>query len=198
MGSKLASRYLNNTKKTFWRTNLGISAQTLRVISSDGKQLGVFSKDEALQKAEKEGLDLVEIAPGAKPPVAKIINFAKFKYQQDKKDREAKLAERKGSEIKEIWLTPFMADNDYKVRFGRIKEFLITGFKVRIAIKFTGRQLAHKEFGYELAKRVVNDAKDISRIDSEPKFLGRQLLLTITPVKKGKIEVGSENMEQAK
>lgn len=193
---QLASKY-SNTKKSFWRTNQAISAQTLRVIGPDGKQLGVFSKDEALTKAQEAELDLVEIAPTAKPPVAKIIDFAKFRYQQEKKEKEAKLAERKGSEVKEIWLTPFMADNDYNVRLGRIREFLTSGFKVRIAIKFTGRQLAHREFGYELAKRVVDDAKDISRVDSEPKFLGRQLLLTITPVKGNKAQVEQNDQPEA-
>ena len=180
---QLASRY-NSKSKTFWRTNQNIQAANLRVIGSDGKQVGVLSRDEALQKAKEAELDLVEIAASANPPVAKIIDFVKFKYQQDKKEREAKFAERKGSEVKEVWLSPFMADNDYKVRLDKIKEFLTDGNKVRIAVKFTGRQLAHREFGYQLTKRVSDDAKEISKVDGEPKFLGRQLLMTLTPVKK--------------
>ncbi len=178
----MASRYI----QSHWRINDRIQAQTLRVIGPDSKQLGVFSKQEALAKAQEAELDLVEIAPTAKPPVARIIDFAKFRYQQDKKDREAKLKEKKGSEQKEIWLTPFMAENDYQVRLGRIKEFLSEGYKVRIAVRFTGRQLSHQELGFQWAKRVEKDTEDMARVDSAPKFIGRQLLMTITPVKKSK------------
>lgn len=173
----------SSNTQSYWRINERIQAQTLRVIGPDGKQLGVFSKEEALKKATEMELDLVEIAPSAKPPVAKIVDYAKFRYQQDKKDREAKLKEKKGSEQKEIWFTPFMADNDYQVRLSRVKEFLEDGYKVRIAVRFTGRQLSHREFGYEIAGRVTSDTKEMSRIDSPPKFIGRQLLMTITPVK---------------
>lgn len=173
------------TRRTtsFWRINQNINASELRVIGPDGHQLGLFSKAEALVKADEFGLDLVEIAPTAKPPVARIIDFAKFKYQQDKKEREAKLKEKRGTEQKEIWLTPFMADNDYNVRLNRIKEFLSDGFKVRVTIKFTGRQMAHQEFGYALAKKVVADTIDGSKLDGDPKFLGRQLMMTLSPYK---------------
>ncbi len=174
-------------KKSFWRTNQNIQAQQLRVIGPDGKQLGLFSKAEALAKAEEEGLDLIEIAPTAKPPVAKIMDFAKFRYQQDKKEREAALKEKRGTEQKEIWLTPFMADHDYQVRLSRIREFLEDGSKVRVAVRFTGRQMAHREFGYEMCKRACNDTKLISKMDGEPKFLGRQLMFTLSPVKGKKV-----------
>lgn len=174
----------SKSTQSYWRTNDRIQAQTLRVIGPEGKQLGVFSKQEALQQAQEAGLDLVEIAPTAKPPVAKIVDFAKFRYQQDKKDREAKLKEKKGSEQKELWLTPFMADNDYQIRLSRIKEFLTDGHKVRIAVRFTGRQLAHREFGFVWAKRVEKDTEDLARVDSPPKFIGRQCLMTIAPFKK--------------
>lgn len=183
----MASRYFN-TKKPTWRVNQNIQAQTLRVVGSDGKLIGVLSKVEALKKAEALELDLVEIAPSAKPPVAKIIDFAKFRYQQDKKEREAKLAEKKGSEIKEIWLTPFMADNDYQVRLSRIKEFLNDGHKVRIVVKFTGRQLAHREFGFQLINRVLKDTENMSKADGEAKFLGRQLIMMISAVKGKKVQ----------
>lgn len=183
----MASRYFN-TKKPTWRVNQNIQAQTLRVVGSDGKLVGILSKQEALKKAQRLELDLVEIAPGANPPVAKIINFAKFRYQQDKKEREAKLAEKKGSEVKEIWLTPFIADNDYQVRLSRIKEFLTEGHKVRVVVKFTGRQLAHREFGFELCKKVLKDTESMSKADGEAKFLGRQLIMMISPVKGKKVK----------
>ncbi|MBI4033315.1 MAG: translation initiation factor IF-3 [Candidatus Blackburnbacteria bacterium] len=179
----MAGRSYYNQKRTFWRANQNIRAPKLRVIDSLGKQLGVFSLSEALKIAQEQGLDLVEIAPKAAPPVAKIIDFAKFKYQQEKKEREARKKEKKGTEQKEIWLTPFIANNDYAVRVGRINEFLGEGYKVRVVVRFTGRQMGHKEFGYEIAKRVVEDTKDIAKVDVQPKFIGRQLLMTLAPLK---------------
>lgn len=171
-------------KKSYWRINDYIRASRLRVISAEGKQIGVLTLEEALAQAKEAELDLVEIAPNANPPVAKIIDYTKFKYQQDKKDREAKLKERKGTEQKEIWLTPYMADNDYNVRLTRIREFLTDTNKVRVTIRFTGRQMGHKEFGYEMIERVKKDTTDIAKMDGTAKFLGRQLMMTLTPVKK--------------
>lgn len=168
-----------------WRVNQNIYATKLRVIGPDGKQLGVLSKNDALSKADELALDLVEIAPTAKPPVAKITDFAKFRYQEEKKLREAKLKERRGSELKEIWFTPFMADNDYSVRLERVKEFLSDGNKVRIAVRFKGRQMGSKQFGYQIASRVVADTKTQAVVDQEPKFIGRQLLFGLSPLKKG-------------
>ncbi len=181
-------------KKSYWRTNQNIQASELRVIGPDGHQLGVFSKSDALARAQEEGFDLIEIAPTAKPPVAKIMDFAKFRYQQDKKEREAALKEKRGTEQKEIWLTPFMGEHDYDVRLGRIREFLVDGSKVRVAVRFTGRQMAHREFGYEMCKRVVGDTEQISKMDGEPKFLGRQLMFTLSPVK-GKKAVVEETAQ---
>lgn len=145
--------------------------------------MGVFPLKEALEKAREAELDIVEIAPHAQPPVAKIINFAKFRYQEEKKEREARRKEKKGTEQKEIWLTPFMAQNDYLVKVSRIKEFLKGGHKVRIAVRFKGRQMGRKEFGYEVVKKLEDDVKDDGRIEQAPKFLGRQLVTTLTPVK---------------
>lgn len=169
--------------KVFWRVNQGIHAPTLRVIGPDGRQLGVFSLKEAVEKAQEVGLDLVEIAPHASPPVAKIIDFAKFRYQQEKKEREAKKKEKKGTEIKEVWLTPFMATNDYLVKAGKIKEFLAEGHKVRIAVRFKGRQMGRKDSGYIIVKRLEEDIKEEGKIEQQPKFLGRQLVTTLTPIK---------------
>lgn len=138
---------------------------------------------EALAKAQKESLDLVEIAPHANPPVAKIIEFAKFKYREGKKEREVKKKEKKGSEQKEVWFSPFMAGNDYAVKAGRVKEFLKEGYKVRIAVRFKGQQMGHKEAGYAIVKRLEEDAKEVGQIEQQPKFLGRQLMMGLTPVK---------------
>lgn len=176
----------NFKPKSFWRVNENIRAEKLRVVGHDGKQIGVLTREEALKEAKKQELDLVEVVPKAAPPVAKIVNFAKFRYQQDKKEREAALKEKKGTEQKEIWLTPFMADNDYQFRLGRIKEFLQEGYKVRMTVKFTGRQMAHREFGYQLADRVLTDTG--ARQDGEIKFLGRQLMMMLSPVKHAKTQ----------
>lgn len=186
----------NFKPKSFWRINENIRAGKLRVVGHDGHQIGVLSLGAALKEAQKQELDLVEIAPKAVPPVAKIVNFAKFRYQQDKKEREALLKEKKGTEQKEIWLTPFMADNDYLVRLDRIKEFLQEGHKVRITVKFTGRQMAHKEFGYQLADRVLKDTG--AKRDGEIKFLGRQLMTMLSPVKGGKKEEDNAKTQDTK
>lgn len=182
----LAARYPKQ-RKSFWRTNQNIRAWKLRVIGPDGRQIGVLTPTEALQKAQELGLDLVEIAPHANPPVAKIIDFVKFRYQQEKKERETRRKEKRGSEQKEVWLTPFIGESDYEVRLEKIREFLGEGHKVRVVIKFTRPQLAHKEFGYKLVNRVEGDTQEISGVDQEPKFLGRQLMITLTPVKKGTV-----------
>lgn len=176
-------RYRNTTKKSYWRINQNIQAEKVRVIDSSGKQLGIFSVSEALNKASEAGLDLVEIAAGASPPVVKIIDFAKFRYQEEKKTRLARRKEKKGRESKEVWLTPFIGNNDYQVRLGRIKEFLTEGSKVRVVIKFRGNQMGRKSFGYDLANKVVVDVQGIGGVDQAPKFLGRQLVMLLSPVK---------------
>lgn len=184
----MAARYYPNKIKTFWRVNQNIQAKELRVLDSENKQLGLFLREEALRLAQDLEIDLVEIAPKAKPPVAKLIEYAKFKYQQEKKERETRRKEKKGSEQKEVWLTPFMGDNDYLVKLEKIKEFLGEGSKVRVVVKFKGPQMSHREFGYQLADRVTTDTKDRAGIDQKPKFLGRQLMFMLSPVKFGKIQ----------
>lgn len=166
-----------------WRINDQIRADKLRVIGPDGSQIGILTKAQALEKSKKEGLDLIEIAPQASPPVAKIINFGKFRYQEEKKRRaEAKRA--KGTELKEIRFTPFIAENDYKVRLERIKEFLGEKNKVKAVVVFKGRQLGSKQFGYSLLKRVIDEFGEAVAIDMEPKFIGRHLITIISPVNK--------------
>ena len=191
--SHLAVR--NNFKRPYWRINQNIQARELRVVDAEGKQLGLFSREEALAKAKELELDIVEIASNAKPPVAKIIDFAKFRYQQEKKEKEARKKEKKGTEQKEVWLTPFIGENDYQTRLQKIQEFLGEGSKVRVVIKFRGAQMSHMEFGYRLSEKVVQATKDRSAVDQEPKFLGRQLIMVLTPVKSNKTEkVGVEKV----
>lgn len=166
-----------------YRTNERIFAQTLRVLDPEGKQIGVLQKFEALQKARQLGLDLVEIAPLAKPPVAKIIDFNKFLYQQEKKKREEK-KKSKISETKEIRLGPFMDDHDLRVMIRRGREFLEEGDKVRLVVKFVGRQIIHPEFGREILDKVVLSLSDISKMERDPRFEGKQLITMLSPEKK--------------
>jgi len=173
-----------------YRTNQRIFAQQLRVLDTDGKQLGIYARDEAIRLAHEQELDLVEIAPLAKPPVAKIIDYNKFLYQQEKKKKEEK-KRAKVSETKEIRLGPFMSNNDLQVMIRRGREFLENGNKIRLVVKFRGRQITHPEFGHEVAGKVIEALGDLSKVDREPHFEGRQLVALLS-VEKGKKHVESK------
>lgn len=173
----------NRSQQVFFRINERIFAQNLRVLDSEGKQIGVLSKFEALGKARELGLDLVEIAPKAKPPVAKIVNFNKFLYQLDKKKREEK-RKSKISETKEVRLGPFMNDHDLEVMIRRGREFLENGDKVRLVVKFVGRQIIHPEFGQQVLKKVVVALGGISKTERDPHFEGKQLIMLLVPERK--------------
>jgi translation initiation factor IF-3 len=153
------------------------------VVDERGGQLGVMAIGEALFKSRQVGLDLVEVAPEAKPPVCKIIDFKKFKYQEDKKQK-AGSKKTKQSQTKEIRFTPFIAQNDYETRVKRAKEFLEDGDKVRVTVKFVGRQITRKQFGYELLKKVSDQLSQIAKVDIEPKWQGRLLTMLLAPVGK--------------
>jgi len=188
---KRFKKYKREERK-FYRTNERIFAHTLRVLDSEGKQIGVLSKFEALKKAREQTLDLVEIAPKALPPVAKIIDFKKFLYQQEKKKREEK-KKAKVSETKEVRLGPFMNDHDLDVMIRRGKEFLNDGDKVRLVLKFVGRQIVHPEFGQEVLKKVIVALSEGGKVEREGHFEGKQLIALLTPVKKkGKITTNEE------
>ena len=169
--------------KPIWKINNQIRASEVRVIGSNGKQEGILKIGDALKKAQGEGLDLVEIAPSAKPPVVKIVELGKFRYEQEKKLQKEK-KKTKASELKEVRFSPFIAEHDYKTRIEKIKEFLGDSNKVRLVVVFKGRHMGSKDFGYKLFKRVLNDFGDTVAIDMEPKFIGRHLIMTISPLKK--------------
>ena len=172
-------------QKKYWRINHQIHAPEVRVIDEKGKQLGVLKISDALKKAQEANLDLVEIAANAKPPVTKIVSLGKFKYQQEKKQREQK-KKTKQTDIKEIRFSPFIGDADYKTRFGRVEEFLGEGHKIRAVVKFKGRQMGSKSFGYNLLKKLLTELGDNINVDMEPKFLGRHLSMVISPIKVSK------------
>lgn len=166
-----------------YRINSQIQAKEIRLLQGDGTQIGVLPLSEALLQAKEQGLDLVEIAPLATPPVVKLIDYKKFLYQLSKKERAARASSKK-VELKEIRLTPFIAENDFQTRLNRGREFLEDGNKVRISVKFVGRQLTHKEFGDQVFKKAVATLADIAAVDQEPKWLGKVYSGTLTPVKK--------------
>jgi len=169
-------------RRIFYRTNERIYAPTLRVLDANGKQIGVLAKFEALKIAREQGFDLVEVAPMAKPPVAKIIDFKKFLYQEAKKKKEEK-KKSKVSETKEIRLGPFMDDHDLQVMIRRAKEFLKDNDKIRLVVKFAGRQIAHPEFGQKIVRSVIDSISDISKLEREPHFEGKQLIAILSPEK---------------
>lgn len=199
----MIKRFKRKHEKTpYFRTNERIFASQLRVLDSEGKQIGVLSKFEALTKARELGIDLVEVAPRAKPPVARIIDFKKFLYQQAKKRRDEK-KKAKVSETKEIRLGPFMNDHDLNVMIRRAREFLGHNDKVRLVVRFSGRQIVHPEFGQEVVKKVVAAVSDIAKVERDPHFEGKQLISLLSPEKKsaksglasGQKENQNENQE---
>lgn len=162
----------------FYRLNDRIQSQTLRVIDPEGGQLGVISRDEAIRKAKDLGMDLVEVAPNAQPPVARIVDFSKFKYEENKKEQLAK-KNAKDVELKELWFSPRIADHDLQTRLRRVDEFLGEGNKILIRIKFTGREMAHRENGYTVLNRIMAQLGNKVAFDREAKFEGRSLTAII-------------------
>ncbi|MCL5432521.1 MAG: translation initiation factor IF-3 [Patescibacteria group bacterium] len=187
-------RFRGNQQRVFFRINERIYAPNLRVLDSEGKQIGLLSRFEALSKAKEQGLDLVEIAPKANPPVAKIIDYNKFLYQMEKKKREEK-KKTKSSETKEIRLGPFMDDHDLQVAIRRGREFLGDNNKIRLVVKFIGRQIVHPEFGRETLNKVVAALSDISKVERDPHFEGKQLITMLSPERK-KVKQDEEEKDQ--
>ncbi|MDO8551130.1 MAG: translation initiation factor IF-3 [bacterium] len=182
-------------RNTYYRINQNIRASQVRVIGDDGKQVGILPIGEALSLANQKELDLVEIAPTANPPVTKIVDFKKFLYQEEKKSRESK-KKNKGGEIKGIRLSPFIAQADLEVRVQRTISFLKEGNKVRVAVRFTGRQMGKRDFGYIILKKFSQQLLDISQPEGEPKWMGRELVLIFSPTKKQTVEKrGDQNAE---
>jgi translation initiation factor IF-3 len=167
----------------FYRINHQIQDNELRVVDEAGRQIGVISKSEALGQAEAEGKDLVLVNPAAKPPVAKIISFSKFKYQLQQKESDSKKSS-KNVEIKEIRFTPFIAEGDFNIRIKKAREFLTDGNKVKLNVKFTGRQITRKEFGDKVINKAVEQLADIASVERAPQLLGKMLIVQLQPKKK--------------
>lgn len=180
--------------RKFYRINERIFASTLRVLDQEGKQVGVLTRFEALQKAKELGVDLVEVVPMANPPVARIIDFKKFLYQESKKKNEEKKRS-KISETKEIRLGPFMNDHDLETMVRRGSKFLEDNDKVRLIVKFMGRQITHPEFGEKLMQKAIEALSNFSKLEREPHFEGKQLIAILSPERKKINETKKENQE---
>ena len=163
------------------RSNFTITSQEVQVISTDGGNLGILNLNEAVSKAKEEGLDLIEIAPNAKPPVCKIMDMGKFKYDQQKKANKAKKKQKK-VELKEIKLRPVTEIHDYTFKIKHAQKFLSKGDKVKFTIKFKGRELQHSELGTKLMDKIKQDTQEIGRVEVDPKFDGKQMIMVSQPL----------------
>lgn len=153
------------------------------MIDADGEQAGVVPLQVALNMAEEAGLDLVEIAPMAKPPVCRVMDFGKFKYQEAKRAHEAKLKQ-KQIQVKEVKLRPGTDENDYQIKLRNLKRFLEEGDKCKVTLRFRGREMAHQEFGLRQLERVKADLEELGQVEQMPKMEGRQMVMVIAPIKK--------------
>lgn len=162
--------------------NEGIKAKEFLLISQNGEQLGVKSKAEALQIAERINLDVVMVAPNAKTPVAKIMNYGKFKFEQQKKEKEAR-KKQKIITIKEIRLSPTIDKHDFDTKLKNARKFLSKEDKVKVSIRFKGRAITHKEIGQKVLEQFSNEASDIATVEQKPKMDGRSMFLLLAPKK---------------
>ncbi len=162
------------------KANERIKALDVQVIGSEGNNLGVMQLKQAIQMAKDEGLDLIEISPNANPPVCKIMDMGKYKYDLQKKANQAKKKQKIVS-LKEIKLRPGTEIHDYNFKIKNAKKFISKGDKVKFTVKFKGREMQHIELGKDLMKRIIDDTKDIGKVETHPKFEGRQMIMIIQP-----------------
>lgn len=162
------------------RVNREIRVPEVQLIDAEGANLGVVAMPEALALAEAAGLDLVEIAPNSEPPVCKILDFGKFKYQSQKKASEAR-KKQKTVEVKEIKMRPNIDTHDYEVKMRAMLRFFEEGDKVKVTLRFRGREMAHQDLGVKLLDQVRNETIEIAKVESEPKLEGRQMVMVLAP-----------------
>jgi translation initiation factor IF-3 len=162
------------------RTNEQITASEVRVISSTGEQLGIISLREALNRAEDEGYDLVEVSPDAKPPVCKIIDYGKLKYKEQKSKKEAK-KKQKTIEIKEIKMRPGIDIHDYQVKVKALSKFIGGGNKVKVSMRFRGREMEHQNLGFALLKKLTAEVAEYAKVEVSPKGEGKQIMMILVP-----------------
>ncbi|MDT2671226.1 translation initiation factor IF-3 [Enterococcus dongliensis] len=163
--------------------NDGIRAREVRLIGQDGEQLGVKSKVEALKIAEQANLDVVLVAPGAKPPVARIMDYGKYRFEQQKKEREAR-KKQKVINVKEVRLSPTIDVNDFNTKLRNARKFLEKGDKVKASIRFKGRAITHKDIGQKVLDRLAEETGDIATVEQKAKMDGRSMFLVLAPKEK--------------
>ena len=173
--------FQRRTKNRGPKSNNRINSPEVQVINSKGENLGILNTNEAISMAKEEGLDLIEIAPKAKPPVCKIIDMGKFKYDAQKKANKAK-KKQKIVLLKEIKLRPVTEVHDYDFKVKNAKKFISKGDKVKFTIRFKGRELQHSHLGNELMNKIKEDMKDIGKVELHPKFDGKQMIMVIQPL----------------
>lgn len=168
-----------------YRINRQIRAKEVRLIDENGKQIGIVPLQDALRIANEKGLDLVEIAPHANPPVCKILDYGKFLYELKKKEKEARKKQREHAiEIKDIMLSLRIDEHDLKVKLKHMREFLLDGDKVRVRIRFRGRENLHPELGDRLANRIIEELSDVGQLESSIKKEGNFLVFSLLPKRK--------------
>ena len=163
------------------RSNNKITSPEVQVITSNGENLGIITINEAVSRARDEGLDLIEIAPNAKPPVCKIMDMGKYKYDQQKKANKPKKKQKK-IELKEIKLRPVTEVHDYSFKIKNAQKFISKGDKVKFTIKFKGRELQHTNLGNELMEKIKIDMQSVGKVELQPKFEGKQMIMVIQPL----------------
>jgi len=173
--------FQRRTKDKGPKSNNRITAPEVQVIGSDGENIGILNTNEAISMAKEQGLDLIEIAPNAKPPVCKIIDMGKFKYDAQKKANVAK-KKQKIVLLKEIKMRPVTETHDYDFKVKNAKKFIGKGDKVKFTIRFKGRELQHSHLGRELMDKIKADMQDISKVELHPKFDGKQMIMVIQPL----------------
>jgi len=177
-------RYNNFQKRTRDRgpkSNNRINSPEVQVIASSGENLGILNTNEAISMAKEEGLDLIEIAPNAKPPVCKIIDIGKYKYDAQKKANQAKKKQKK-IEVKEIKLRPVTETHDYQFKIKNAQKFISKGDKVKFTIRFKGRELQHSHLGQELMDKIKVDMQEVGKVELDPRFDGKLIIMVIQPL----------------
>ncbi len=167
-------------KKDFIAVNNKIRAPQVRVIDEDGAQIGIMQTRDAVERAYEKGLDLVEVSPNAKPPVCRILDFGKYKYEQAKKAKQAKKKQHT-VQLKEMRYRPKIEEHDYGFKTKHVRDFLLQGFKVKLYVEFRGREMAHIEFGKKIMERLQEDLQDVAVVEQKAKMEGRSLIMIVMP-----------------
>ena len=171
-----------NDRGNYVRKNERIRAREVRLIGSDGKQIGIVSRDEAISAAKKAGLDLVEISANARPPICRILEFGKYMYEQSKRQKENRAKASSSSKIKEVKFRVRTEEHDYMTKLRHAEEFLYKGSKLKLSLMFRGRENEHKELGIEVLAKAAKDLEHVGQADSEPRLSGRHVNLVMSPL----------------